>query len=613
MSKYNIQEPTDGKLFQILHHAVASDEAVVGENPSTDVSATKRRGSRKVRDLFARVILLLGRKAQGLVGRVRLLSGDDDVMRRMWSAAGTSDPSENITRAKLRNKNTLLIIAVGLAVSLALCVLNLKSPELPDMTRNSYGGITKKIDAEVTAEYGSETVKKKVSVGVLAAEADAAEIAGKLANLQKRLPSIILGNNESLRDVRYDLNLIDRDAESGAAILWSSDTESALTSEGRVNHIEGKKGDKVGLRANIRLGEASDSVYIDVIIGDPPTNYDFSGDIERSVSAVAAEVSGESSGDSASLPERTDGGVKLTWKPVSDNIAFFTPLIFIILGAVVYIRRYAVAGREIAAARESVERDFPDFLDKLLLLLNAGVVISSAISKIADDYRERAELIIPAPNAEKPSRVSGKSGFLTKVSHKIGRKGSATSNSDENSRSSSPDCPKSLSLRGALATRLCLRRKRLSGNVGIGGLLRFAHARSVLYDISRKPKFSDSLSSNITPNNSASRSYFYEELCRMEDRIRSSRVSLISEFSDLAVKSGRREVMRFSAILADNIDKGNALGEKLTQESGALWDMRKKSAEKKGRIAETKLTFPMVLQLLAIILITIAPAMIEMR
>jgi hypothetical protein len=512
-----------------------------GKNLSRFVPEFMQRWAEKIKDLYDRIIFKL--------------TGDDEVMRRMWSAAGTGDSSEHIIKAKLRNKNTIIIIAAGLAVSLALCLLSLRPPELPDTTRNPYGGSTKKFDAEVTAEYGSEKIKKKVSIGVLAAEANAAEIAEKLENLKARLPNIILGDNESLRDIRYDLNLIDIDPESGAAIMWSSDKESAVTAEGKVNHIEGKTGERIGLRANIRLGEASDSSYIDVTMGDPPANYDFTGDMERSVFAATSEVSSENSGGKAALPEQTEGGVKLTWKPISDNTAFFTPLIFIVLGVIAYRRRYAGAGREIAAARESVERDFPDFLDKLLLLLNAGVVISSAMSKIADDYRERAELITPAHEIEKPRRVFAKPVLPEKLLRKIGFRGSDASDSGENSRKSEPV---------------------------------------------------------IIPENSGG-SYFYEELCRMENRIQSSHVSLISEFSELAVKSGRREVMRFSAILADNIDKGNALGEKLTQESGALWDMRKKNAEKKGRIAETKLTFPMVLQLIAIILITIAPATIEMR
>jgi hypothetical protein len=439
-------------------------------------------------------------KYKGLLAR---LIGEEAVMRRMWNAAGTSDPTELIAGSKRRNRNTLIIIAAGLLVSLALCTLSLKPVSLPDMTRNPYGGETKKIEAEVTAEYDGESVKKDVSIGVLSADADAAEISRKIDDLKKRLPKLILGKNKSLGDIRYDLDLIGHDEPSGADIIWSSDNEAALSADGEVNHIEGNKGDKIGLRANIRLGEASASEDIVVVIGDTPAKYDFANDIESSITAAVDSVSGLSEGDKVALPENTDGGVKLSWSPIQSKTALFAPLLFVIFGVVFYRRRYSGISRDITLARESVERDFPDFLDKLLLLLNAGVVITSAISKIADDYRERS---------------------------------------------------------GALGE-----------------------------------------------------SYFYEELCRMEDRISSSRVSLVSEFTELAIRSGRREVMRFSAILADNIDKGSALGEKLSQESVSLWDMRKKNAEKKGRLAETKLTFPMVLQLVAIILITIAPAAIEMN
>jgi hypothetical protein len=427
-------------------------------------------------------------------------------MRQKWGAAGTLDPAECIAKERRRNRQNFMIALAGLLVSLALAVTPLfpffAQPEA-DMTRNAYGGATKRIDTEVTAEYGGESVKKRVSVGVLPAEANAAEIRRRIDDLKQRLPALILGRNEKLSDVRYDLDLIGHDAESGADIVWSSDNEKAVTPDGTVNHIEGRKGDRVGLSAMIRLGEASERIELNLFVGDPPGDYAYAGDIGETIDSVVDEVSNGSAGNEAVLPAGTAGGVKLDWAAPSNRTILFAPVVFLIFGFIVYRRRYAGIDREIAAARESVERDFPDFLDKLLLLLNAGIVITSAISKIADDYRERRE--------------------------------------------------------------------------------------------------------------SVGERYFYEELCRMEDRIRSSRVSLMSEFSELAKRSGRREVMRFSAILADNIDKGSALGEKLSQESDMLWDMRKKSAEKAGRIAETKLTFPMVLQLVVIILITVAPAVIEMK
>ena len=96
------------------------------------------------------------------------------------------------------------------------------------------------------------------------------------------------------------------------------------------------------------------------------------------------------------------------------------------------------------------------------------------------------------------------------------------------------------------------------------------------------------------------------------ERMSAAGTPLVYEFSELARRSGLRELMRFSTTLADNIDKGSAFADKLRVENELLWESRKKRAEKEGRVAETKLIFPMALQIMAIIAITVMPAAFEM-
>ena len=104
----------------------------------------------------------------------------------------------------------------------------------------------------------------------------------------------------------------------------------------------------------------------------------------------------------------------------------------------------------------------------------------------------------------------------------------------------------------------------------------------------------------------------YEELTAAQERMHGTGTSLVYEFAELARRSGLRELMRFSSTLSDNIDKGSTLSDKLRAESELLWEGRKKRAEKEGRIAETRLIFPMALQILAVIAITVMPAAFEM-
>jgi pilus assembly protein TadC len=312
-----------------------------------------------------------------------------------------------------------------------------------------------------------------------------------------------LGGNASLNDIVSDLDLPAEDEATGIDIAWESDRLDLVDAWGRVNLIEGTAGEEVTLTANLRKGEVWDKVSFRVILGSPGAGYDYARGLEDSLTAVTERVSASAEGEALSFPSVTDSGIRLAWRAPGNYGYPALALVLIAIGFAVYRGRYARVDETVRRWREGIRRDFPGFLNKLLLLLNAGLVLTSAVERIADDYADHR-------------------------------------------REGEERC-------------------------------------------------------------------FYEELCGMKNRMRASNTTLAMEFADMATRSGQREVLRFSTILADNIDRGSALADKLAQESEMLWRIRTKDAEEKGRLAETKLTFPMALQLLVIILITVAPAVMDMR
>lgn len=101
---------------------------------------------------------------------------------------------------------------------------------------------------------------------------------------------------------------------------------------------------------------------------------------------------------------------------------------------------------------------------------------------------------------------------------------------------------------------------------------------------------------------------------------------LISDAKELALISGRdemeilgeksrslkiKELTRITAMIADSKYKGTELGEKLSREGEYLWQRRMKTAEENAKLAELKLSLPLALQLLSLIIITAAPAVIQ--
>ena len=73
-----------------------------------------------------------------------------------------------------------------------------------------------------------------------------------------------------------------------------------------------------------------------------------------------------------------------------------------------------------------------------------------------------------------------------------------------------------------------------------------------------------------------------------------------------------KALTRFTILAADHLQRGNPLAERLLEESRNLRNQQKSRAEELGRLADTKLTFPLLLILMALVVMTVAPTMLEM-
>ena len=106
--------------------------------------------------------------------------------------------------------------------------------------------------------------------------------------------------------------------------------------------------------------------------------------------------------------------------------------------------------------------------------------------------------------------------------------------------------------------------------------------------------------------------YFYSGLRRICHSIRNTNAVMHEELRNFSKESGVSEFMRVSSIISDNINKGSELTEKLEREMDSLWNARRLHAEQRGRLAETKMTIPLAVFLCVLIIITVAPAMMQL-
>lgn len=225
--------------------------------------------------------------------------------------------------------------------------------------------------------------------------------------------------------------------------------------------------------------------------------------LEYSLKTFSDTLNTDNSVKKVSLPAKLETGEKIHWEveKTSQNNSLMILIMMVVVSAILYRERFAALKKIEVSNRESVSRHLPSFINRLVLLIEAGMVLNSAFEKAVEE--------------------------------------------------------------------------------GSG--------------------------SNVPEDD-----YFYTNLRSIYTSMKTANGSMSRGLKEFARSSNSQELMRVSNIIEDNVNKGTELTGKLRSESDMLWMNRKKRCEEMGKLAETKLTLPLMLFLIVLIVITVAPALLEL-
>jgi hypothetical protein len=405
-----------------------------------------------------------------------------------------------------RRRNAEKYVIAWLIFSMLLIASGIQNlgghAQITGIDRPDFGQENKKITLLIKAKSGQTAITEQSELIIKARQINASQKQVLLSEKASMLPSIIVGENTSLNEVQTNLNLITEDRRTGIKIDWHSSNPEIIREDGFVDPLGLIGSTVIKLSAELSLDEIKEmrTFYIGVT---PSVSQDHIRALLHTKLADLLEglsTSGEN--NYVDLPSNYGKAMTLSWYAFKKDNTVLLMVLFIFSLLAIYYKRYSTMERRVMVRQAAIIREFPYFISKFILLLNAGLVVSSAMNKITEDY------------------------------------------------------------------------------------LRYGNVDE------KKP--------------------LYEDLCMIRDRMRSTNGVLAYELRKYAELSGIREMLRFAAIVNDNIDKGSTLAEKLEAESSLLWYNRKKKAEELGRLADTKLVLPLLILLLLLIMITIAPALMAM-
>lgn len=264
-------------------------------------------------------------------------------------------------------------------------VLGLTVTSLSYLENGSSVRALKRQEESYTEEiYVSDGVnREKIAVEVQKEPYTDVEKMQILEEVYTSLETEILGENQSLDRVEYPLDLMTEKVGTPVTIQWDTDQPLILDWEGQIGEAVPEEGTVVHLRAELKLEEYSRLYEVDVRVYPQKLS-----DSEQFVQDVQEEIrlQNEKQGTYLYLPMYVNGK-ELTWVKTDRYQGLFLSGMAVVIGVLVVLSEKSKEKQDLKRRQMEMQADYPGILNKMILLIQAGMSSRRAIQKMALDYQ----------------------------------------------------------------------------------------------------------------------------------------------------------------------------------------------------------------------------------
>lgn len=282
----------------------------------------------------------------------------------------------------LKNKLRLIFIITIAAVLFCLITEHVNS-EVHDIKRNDYGGGKKKETFKLSVE--KEFSKKPIEVEIDERKYTEKEKKKIFQNTMDQLEKIVLGKNKSVDHVDKDLNFISEIEDSPVEILWESNNHKIIDSQGKIQEKNiGKGGLPVEIKAVMNIGEDT-CIYMMNVVVYPRKKTPEEIIVNRIEKEIRYTDRNNKESKVVELP-REIYGRKIRWEREKEKNSIFIATLGMLSMILVVFQQKEKKEKEEKKKQREMEIDYPDIVNKLSLLMEAGMNVKNAWEKIVNSY-----------------------------------------------------------------------------------------------------------------------------------------------------------------------------------------------------------------------------------
>lgn len=285
-----------------------------------------------------------------------------------------------------------IILFTASAVS-ALIFLSDNQKELPKnengesvVERNEYG--KGKREEEYQVRIGE--IQKLFKIELQEQKYTEEELQSVFAEAQIWLQELILGENQSLDEVRSDLQLITVLPETSINVSWELDNYNVMNAMGQLKEENlSQEGTLVKLTALLTYGESACEYqfYANIFAPEKSKEEVILQNLQKEIEMRDDEASTEME---VGLPDWISGE-RVEWSYVTDYRAGGIFLMGLALSLFVYVSEDQKKKEAKKKREKQLAYDYPQMLNKFALYIKAGMTVKNAWYRIAEDYEAKKE------------------------------------------------------------------------------------------------------------------------------------------------------------------------------------------------------------------------------
>ena len=291
---------------------------------------------------------------------------------------------------KKKKKDFAVLVFAGIALVLFLFVQQIQSSKLEQGTivsRNEYGKGKKEVQLEVKTKEGEW---QEFSFSLQEKQYTEEEILSCFEELEQLLPELILGENESLEKVVTSLNLLQEPEGYPVYLSWKSSQSEYLEHTGKRTEKQlPEESLLIELTVTMEYEEWSreHSFFIQLIRKEEQPQDSFWNLLRETV--LQLETTGREEQELV-LP-KSYHSKELEWRYKKNGTVYLLGFLLLCLLPIIWREK----DREIRKLAEEREQlllyQYPEFISKLILLMEAGMNTKTAFFQIAEDYQRKKQ------------------------------------------------------------------------------------------------------------------------------------------------------------------------------------------------------------------------------